>query len=237
MPFCQDCGAEIFDGAPCQKCGAAQTSHTISNPPIGDTNPLSISIDKSPVADSISPVKPKHFINQFQKNVLFVAVTIFILVVGCILVNDAIQQRAKHVEEQKVQWKKANIKILKGLSGIGALSTEEQTRVDNAGDDLDRLQQVLIDIHQERITFWSGRVKQIGEQSRDLPTNYYSEAIYGNSVRSKLQRELAEANDNLAGYQASIDKIRNWKPISFEDFRAGKSIDPGSSEQPKSGEQ
>jgi hypothetical protein len=85
---------------------------------------------------------------------VFIAVTVFILVAAGMLVNNTIHVRARHLEEQKVEWRKANIKILKDLSDIGALSTEEQTRVDNAGDDIERLQQVLLDIHQERITIW-----------------------------------------------------------------------------------
>ncbi len=220
MPFCEDCGAEIFNGEPCKKC-----------------NPVQASSDRASTVFVGSSVKSTAFLSQFQKNVLFVAVTVFILVAASITVNYVLHERERHLEEQKVQWKKSNIKILKDLSDIGALSTEEQTRLDNAGDDLDRIQQVLLDIHEERITVWSHRMEDLEKQYRNLQTDYYSQATYGNSMEPKLQQEIAEAKDNLTGYVSARAKIRQWKPIPFEVFRTGKMIDPGTSELAKPSEQ
>lgn len=176
--------------------------------------------------------------NQFQKNVLFVAVTACVLGLVGFGINYALQEHARRVEEQRVQWRKANIKALKDLSGIGALSTEEQTRVDNAGDDFDRLQQVLLDIHQERINYWSSRLENAAARREKLQQTYTLAAAYGlNGQYSEAANEVSEdaqkATENLLGYRAAKERIRAWKSVSFEDYRAGRLIDPRSTTPPK----
>jgi len=250
MPFCEDCGAEFLDGAFCTNCGAAQNNLPVSHQTIRGARLPSTTPSNAQLDHTESNRASKPFLNQFQRNVVFVAITVLLLVVAGIFVNGAMQARAKRIEEQKIQWKKANIKILKDLSGIGALSTEEQTRVDNAGDDLDRLQQVLLDIHQERITFWRGQLDELQDaatkyqnlraQYGGLQDGYYSPAVNDPSVieaGSELQKKLATARDNLAGYEYSWANIRRWKPVSFENFRAGKMIDPGPTGQANPSEQ
>ncbi len=168
--------------------------------------------------------------NQFQKNVVFIALTACILGAGGYGVNYAIQEHARHVEEQKVAWHKANIKTLKDLSAIGALSTEEQIRVDNAGDDVDRLQQVLLDIHQERINYWSNVLEDMKERQHKLQGMYLTAASYGMTgqyyeASQTITKNSQKAALNVLGYTAAKEIIRKWKPISFEDYKAGKLID------------
>jgi hypothetical protein len=242
MPFCEHCGAKVLGDA-CDKCSAAQDDSSVPPQPINGPNQVSITPASAPANPSESPVKSKALLSQFQKNVVFIAVTVFILVAAGMLVNNTIHVRARHLEEQKVEWRKANIKILKDLSDIGALSTEEQTRVDNAGDDIERLQQVLLDIHQERITIWLSHLEDVVERKRHLQTlNYTNVVAFGQAseyadAAHNIARQEAKAKENLAGYELAIKNIRQWKPVSFEDFRAGRLIDPGSSGPPKSAEQ
>jgi hypothetical protein len=242
MLYCGDCGTEIASGEACNKCGTARIDSSVSPQPSFGSKQPSISAEAALPVPAELVVKSKPFLNQFQKNVLFIAVTVFILVGASIWVNSTIQARARHLEEQKVEWRKANIKILKDLSGIGALSTEEQTRVDNAGDDLDRLQQVLLDIHQERINYWTNQLEDVEERKHKVQTlstlieTVSDQSEYSEAVQTVSKQE-EKAEENLGGYESSKAKIRQWKPVSFEDFRAGKLIDPGSTEPPKAGEQ
>ncbi len=113
--------------------------------------------------------------NQFQKNVVFVGAAVLVIIAVCFGISFAmqvhsrnLQERARLQEEQKLAWKKDNVRALKALSGIGALSPEEQTLVDNAGDDVEQPQQVLLDIHQERGTYWVGRLQDVAERRKIL---------------------------------------------------------------------
>jgi len=173
---------------------------------------------------------PEETVNQFQKNVLFLALTACVLGAVGLGANYAIQEHARRVEEQKVAWHTADIKALKDLSAIGALSTDEQIRVDNAGDDVDRLQQVLLDIHQERINYWSNVLEDTKERKQKLQHMYTAAATYGltgkyNEVSETISNQGQKAAMNVLGYTAAKEKIREWKPVSFEAYRSGKVID------------
>jgi hypothetical protein len=198
------------------------------------------------VNDSGSVGQPttRSILSQFQRNVLFIAITCFVLGMTAALIIHTTHQNELRIAEQKVQWKKANIKALKDLSVIGALSTEEQTRVDNAGDDLDRLQQVLLDIHQERLNYWVNQAEELHESNKDIErtrTNLLSQVGYVDpEVQAKLgewkdayDTKMAKCRTNIIGYREAKEKIHQWKSISFEDFQSGKKIMSGS--LPKSG--
>jgi hypothetical protein len=236
MPFCPECGAEKF-GDTCNKCSVSPTA-TIANKPesqerISQQGQITISSSPSD-PDSL----PRPFLNAFQKNVIFVAATLLVLATIAFFGNNYVQERARHLAEQKIQWRKANIKVLKDMSRIGALSTEEQTRVDNAGDDYDRLQQVLLDIHQERLNYWSHRIDDLLTKYREYKSSPYSQAVYGeDTVTPKYQKVIGEAKENYDGFTAAKVKIRAWKPVSFEDFQAGKMIDSGAAQHDKPTEQ
>lgn len=90
--------------------------------------------------------------NTFQKNALFLAIVIFVLGITASVGYYSYEAHTKAVEEQVSAWRKQNIRELKDLNRIGVLSTEEQKRLDDAGDDVDRIQQVLLDLHTERHT-------------------------------------------------------------------------------------
>jgi hypothetical protein len=186
------------------------------------------------LADKIV-VKEVSLMDQFKKNVLFIAVTISVLIGGAFAVNYSIQEHRRHLDELRVQWHKGNVKALKELSAIGTLSTEEQVRVDNAGDDSDRLQQVLIDIHQQRIISWNEVLEDVTsrqaklEQLRHSSYTYsnYSNGVWlppgnGSPILSKAVAEISgkvkDATDQLSHYTESLGLIRAWVPISFDNY-------------------
>ena len=92
------------------------------------------------------------------------------------------------------------------LSVLGNLSSEQQTRIDNAGDDIDRLQQTLLDLHQKQYEGWAF-------QSRVA-------ALQGNN-ESRVQAEF-----QAESFKAARQRIHDWKPVTFEDYVAGKVTQP-----------
>jgi hypothetical protein len=168
--------------------------------------------------------------NQFQKNVLFIGATLLAIVAICFGINFAIQthtralqEQARLLDERKTAWKKDNIRALKSLSGIGALSTEEQIRVDNAGDDLERLQQVLLDIHQERCNYWESSLEDVADRQRKLENITREVGYTDDSQITDIARTISEqetkARSNLIGFRAAMAKIHDWRPSKFEDYR------------------
>lgn len=82
--------------------------------------------------------------NQFQKNVAAIAVAVVAVVSISLGINFAWQAHTRSVQEeatrtigQRTEWQKENIRSLKDLSDVGKLSTEEQDRLDRAGNDVD----------------------------------------------------------------------------------------------------
>ena len=175
--------------------------------------------------------------NQFQKNVVFIAIIACVVAGIGVGINYELHERALKVEEQKIQWRKANIKSLKRLSAVGAFSTEEQQRLDNAGDDFERLQQVLLDIHQQRITYWYEMAKDLAKRQRELRGLYTQTTVWGLSgLYSGAEHELGEQGReiavNIVGYEQAEANIRKWKSVSFDDYCEGKLIDNRSSTPP-----
>jgi hypothetical protein len=173
--------------------------------------------------------------NQFQKNVVFVGAAVLVIIAVCFGISFAmqvhsrnLQERARLQEEQKLAWKKDNVRALKALSGIGALSPEEQTLVDNAGDDVERLQQVLLDIHQERSTYWVGRLQDVADRRKKLEQlsmvagySYYGQV---NETAQSISKDEEEDRNNLRGYQTAMAKIRDWRPSKFEDYHPAEPV-------------
>ncbi len=168
--------------------------------------------------------------NSFQKNVLFIGLVVVVIIAAAFgfkfasdAHNRALAAETAQESERKEEWKKDNIRQLKSLSGIGALSTEEQVRVDNAGDDLARLQQVLLDIHQERITFWSRKLEDTIERRRKLQT-VASEVGYSYSseiadASQTISKDFSEARENVVGYKKAMVYIRAWRPSDYARYK------------------
>lgn len=168
--------------------------------------------------------------SQFQKNVLFVGVTVLAIIAVCFGIDFArqahsrnLQEQARMQEERKIAWKKDNIRVLKSMSAIGALSSDEQTRVDNAGDDVERLQQVLLDIHQERSSYWVSRLESVAERRKKLEalTMEAGYSYYGQLTEAaqSISKDEEKDRDNIRGYQKAMLRIRDWRPSKFEDYK------------------
>jgi len=162
--------------------------------------------------------------NSFQRNALFVGILLFVLAAVGGFGYHLYQAHEAEAAEQKVAWKKENIRRLKDLSQIGALSTEEQTRLDAAGDDVDRIQQVLLDLHTERHTFWEADLMDVEDKERKLRNVGALVTVFdGGELREaaeSLDRERIRDEANLQGFEQGERDIRAWKPISFEEFQA-----------------
>jgi hypothetical protein len=172
--------------------------------------------------------------NQFQKNVLFIAGALICVVLVCFGVNFGIQAHNRSLQEQaqkeadrKLAWKKDNIRALKGLSAVGAFSPGEQTRIDNAGDDLDRLQQVLLDIHQERVNYWQNDLEDAQQRRKKLDDlSMYANYSYAGQVQDaadSITSDEDKAKENLAGYVEALGRIRDWRPSDLKSFRPDQS--------------
>jgi hypothetical protein len=116
---------------------------------------------------------------------------------------------------------------VKALSGIGELSTDEQKRFDVAGDDPERVQQALIDIHQGRITFWREQLDDVQERKRKLQSviGYSASGLFEGQFQEAAQsikKDEAEAEKQLNGYTFAYERIQAWRPISFEVYQALK---------------
>jgi hypothetical protein len=180
--------------------------------------------------------------NTFQKNVVFLAIVVFVLC-GTLMVGYYVYQSHKRTDaEQRAAWMKQNIRELKDLNQIGVLSTEEQTRLDNAGDDVEKLQQVLLDLHTERHTLWIGHMQDIEEREQALRRVYnYGSYDFNGQYRDaavELAKDRKLAQENIDAYQRGYLNIRAWRPTSFEQFQAGTPRDlshPGILEEGQQG--
>jgi uncharacterized membrane protein YvbJ len=109
MAFCTACGHLISDEDRfCSACAAPQELKTKKESQTSAVTSL-LSVEED--ASTVPVVGGRSKINQFQKNVLFIAVTAFVVGLAGFGINYSIQEHSRRVEEQKVQWKKVNIKV------------------------------------------------------------------------------------------------------------------------------
>jgi hypothetical protein len=168
-------------------------------------------------------------VNQFQKNVLFAggAVTLVICItLGLYFgIQSHIAEQNRATAEQKTAWHNENIRSLKALSAVGILSTEEQQRLDVAGDDPDRVQQALLDIHQGRMTYWQAGIDDAHERARKLSAIYGTDEsqYYGGQIQEaaiSIKKDESNAELQLAGYTEAYGQIQAWRPVSFEQYQS-----------------
>jgi hypothetical protein len=130
-----------------------------------------------------------------------------------------------------------NAAALRDLGRIGALTTEEQARVDKAGDDSRPLQQVLLDVDQERIDYWRAKLNaelySLFEWERLKRASSY--AIYKNDTLPsqygeaglKLSQKVDSDEEDLSNFVAARTALQLWKPMSFEAYKTGQSSTQG----------
>jgi ketosteroid isomerase-like protein len=165
--------------------------------------------------------------NQFQRNVLFIAAAAILIVAvsfGLYFgITSHLAEQAKVDAARQLAWHNENIRQLKELSEVGVFSDEEQKRLDAAGDDPERMQQALLDIHQGRATLWKARLDDAEERATKLrilvggsPYEYggYQE------VAASIRKDDDEARSQLSAFATAYHNIEAWRPMTFEQYQA-----------------
>jgi hypothetical protein len=126
-----------------------------------------------------------------------------------------------------------NAAALRDLSRIGALTIGEQARVDKAGDDSRRLQQVLLDVDQERIDYWRAKLNteldKLGEWERVKNASSY--AIYKEDALPwqygeaglNLSQKVNSDQDDLSNFLAARMALQLWTPMSYAAYKTAQS--------------
>ncbi|MBS1785095.1 MAG: hypothetical protein JST24_06680 [Acidobacteria bacterium] len=155
------------------------------------------------------------------KNVLFIALVIIVTAGAVLGIKYAIDAHAAAVALQaKIQNQKW-IGQLMNLNSCGALTTEEQTRLDNAGDDPFKVQTALIQIHQNRANFWIGQLKDAADRQQKLDNLLASEpslAFYQASqvadTRAKIKSDATQAAQEEVSFEVTLKSLKAWRPLT-----------------------
>jgi hypothetical protein len=124
------------------------------------------------------------------------------------------------------------------LSICAKFTDSEQSRLEaarNAGPERQKV--VLVQIHEERREFWLQQIKASGESIEDV-NNRITKAInlnvYGyvsndlDNQKEEAQKNLKKAINEAAKFSVAVDKIKQWKPMTWEMYKKS-----GSSTKPK----
>jgi hypothetical protein len=165
--------------------------------------------------------------NQFQRNVLFIAAAAILIVAvsfGLYFgITSHLAQQAKEDAAHQLAWHNENIRQLKELSDVGVFSDEEQKRLDAAGDDPERMQQALLDIHQGRATLWKARLDDAQERATKLRIltggSVYDYGGY-QEVAASIRKDDDEARSQLSAFATAYRNIEAWRPMTYEQYQA-----------------
>ncbi len=146
------------------------------------------------------------------------------LAIAALFAYQSAQRRRAAEQQLRAQWRSANVQQLMALSAVGRLSVEEQTRLDRAGNDPERIRQVLVQIHEERLAN-AGKDLQDAEQRKVELQGTSGYKVYADQPQPKDLVELANqdewtATSAIAQYADALRRIRAWQPVSYEDFPA-----------------
>lgn len=137
------------------------------------------------------------------------------------------QKREVRLAEEKRELLEINVTSVMSLSNIGKYSDEEQRLVDGNMADAQKLRMTLVRIHQNRVTFWENRQREIDVKVSELKRKV-QEMIYQGEFNETFRRvALGVANDldkatiiakvNLEGYSEAMGKLESWKPFKTID--------------------
>ncbi len=146
-------------------------------------------------------------------------------VVG-VLAHQSAERRRAAEDQLRKQWQQQNLQALLALSAIGRLSVEEQTRLDRAGDDPERMRQLLIQTHEERLAN-AGKDLQDAQQRKVELEGTSGYKVYADQPQPKDLVELANqdewtATSAIAQYADALRRIRAWQPVTYEAFAASR---------------
>lgn len=93
------------------------------------------------------------------------------------------------------------------------------------------MQQVLIDIHEGRITSWRAELQDAEERKAKLKTlnsgGYYGYLPQFQEAASAIQKDESQANDEIEEYRRALAEIHAWRPTTFEDYVGSHSAATG----------
>lgn len=150
---------------------------------------------------------------------LFLLALTLVLTAGAILgIKYSLDAHAAAVALQAKQQNQKWIAQLEALNTCGQLTTEEQTRLDNAGDDPFKVQTAYIQIHQNRLNFWDGQINDVIDRSTKLDnlvaTNPYLDAAQVQEARVKIKDDAVRAMNEHNGFKAALKALKDWRPLS-----------------------
>lgn len=136
----------------------------------------------------------------------------------------------------------ANLENLMKLNNCAKFSDSEQSRLEaarNAGPERQKV--VLVQIHEERREFWLQQIKASSESIDDVNnrvTKAINLGVYGyvsntlDGQRDEAQKNLKKALTEAAGFAAAVEKIKQWKPMTWEMYKkSSNSTKPKDNEQ------
>ncbi len=171
--------------------------------------------------------------------VALVCVVLVVLLTGVWLVA----HRASVRGEQRTQalragWRAQNQQALLAMSAVGRLPVYQQAQLDRAGDDPERMRQVMIEIHEERLATASKDLEDAQQRKVELEGGG-GYKVFADQSQPKDLVELANddewaATSAIGRYAEALRRIRAWQPESFAAFTAngGNAIMPAVPQQP-----
>lgn len=134
-----------------------------------------------------------------------------------------LQEQARLQDELKIEWKKENVRVLKSLSAIGALSPEEQVRVDNGRGTTWSVCKRFCSTYIKNATpigravskMFADRRKKLEDITMNTGYGYYGQV---KEAEQSISKDETEARENLLGFRMAMVSIRDWRPSKFGDF-------------------
>jgi len=151
-------------------------------------------------------------------------VLILLLSVVAVLAHRALAQREAHERMMRARWREANVRALMAMSEAGRLPAYEQAQFDGAGDDPERMRQVLIRIHEERLADASKDLEDAQQRKMQLETDG-GYKVYADQVQPRDLVQLANedewaATSAVGQYAEALRRLRAWQPESYAAFAA-----------------
>lgn len=133
----------------------------------------------------------------------------------------------RHERESQMlhaRWREENMRALLQLSAVGRLSVEEQAQLDGVGEDPERMRQVLVRVHEDRLADAAKDLEDAQQRKVELQ-NGSGYKVYADQPQPKDLVALADqdewaATSALARYAEGLRRIRMWQPVTYGAFVA-----------------
>jgi hypothetical protein len=191
----------------------------------------------------------RNVVSVFTKRAVAITLAMLVVLGASLGVTCAVQTYTRHLQElaqkeadHKLAWKKANIRALIEMSNVQEFSSDEQDRIDHAGDDMYKIHQVIFAIVQERQNYWYTRVVKLNGAIHELRQSSTNIATLGiRDENEKNAEALAngyrvkdEMSKTLWAFTEAKDKLEKWQPSALDTFKEEIPFDtPTTTSSPK----